>query len=53
MKFLFSCSTQHLTSEVNTRREIRYPRAPIYYSLYVVMVAVCLKCLFTPALRQT
>ena len=50
MKFLFSCSTQHLTSEVNTRREIRYPRAHVLFvicrhgsSLFEVLIHTCLK----------
>ena len=42
MEFLFSCSTRHLTYslyslvsyKVNTRREILYLRAPMYYSLF-------------------
>ena len=32
MKFLFSCSTRHLT-----RREIPYLRAPMYYSPYIFL----------------
>ena len=44
MEFLFSCSTRHLTrslrslvsSELNTRREIPYPRAPMYCSLSII-----------------
>ena len=43
IEFLFSCSTRHLTYslyslvsyKVNTRREILYLHAPMYYSLFI------------------
>ena len=38
MEFLFSCSTRHLAIELNARREIPYLRAPMYYSLYLIII---------------
>ena len=45
MEFLFSCFTQHLTRslrslpaiELNTRKEIPYLSAPMYYSIYLLL----------------
>ena len=57
MKFLFSCSTRHLTHSLcslvsyrgKTRREIPYLRAPMYYSLFITWGGLkgCVKTRFT------
>ena len=48
MEFLFSCSTPYLTrllclplSWTPTRREIRYLRASMYYSIYIGLSSTC------------
>ena len=36
MEFLFESLTRYLDADLNTRREIPYLRAPMYYSLHII-----------------